>query len=476
MLGMAVVAHAADSLDTANGANAANAAQRARQRALEAPPVRSYPAPPDRVQRWIDRMDGARIRAHGWDIWQAVTSPSGEPSVPVWETWYSGHEIFEIGPSARHQRAGIHDIEVSRQVHQAAGFGRVPRTPAEQPLGFNRYSPAVANFIWDRKLNDSATLDSINAAFDRNNTPVIARQLQTSAGPVDAKSFVIKPVFQFIDGQAPTAVPVWTGISPAASTNLDNPSAMTWRRCVVVDPTGQAKPGSTLSLPCNAEPAQPWPVVALSDFFWFRLTPAEADAYSAYAKASGDEVGQGNKTDPASVGAMVKAGNIALLMAMHVTGKEISNWTWQTFWWAVDPGNPISGFDRPKTIGKPWSHYNMGTAYYMVSPPDRPDGDPFISFNPYLETNLVGQVAGPGGTQIAWTGVHSNCMSCHRMAAWKAAAKPQPGAYGDSPAYQPDGLIDPADAALFGGYTKLDFLWSLTRAQPQPPVAVKKTP
>ncbi len=34
-----------------------------------------------------------------------------------------------------------------------------------------------------------------------------------------------------------------------------------------------------------------------------------------------------------------------------------------------------------------------------------------------------------------------------------------------TPGYRPGGLISPDDPEIFAGYTKLDFLWSLTRAR-----------
>lgn len=460
-------AAAAAPADAAGPGALAAAASAGVIQAVPAPPVRSYPSPPEQIQSWIDRLDAPRIRAHAWDVWASITSPSPYPGVPVWETWYSGHELFELGPAARTTRRHLRDFESARQVSRTAAM---PSSPAERPTAFNRYSASVAHYVWDQGLNNSNVLNRINDEFNRNRTPVAQRQLQTSAGLVDAASVVLKPVFQFVSGNAATAIPVWTGISPAATTNLDNPSAETWRRCVVLDPTREHPPGATMVMACNAEPPRALPLVSLRDFYAIRLTAAEAAAFSEFAAVSGDDIGKDNKTDRDSVLAMVKAGNLALLTAMHVTTKEINNWTWQTFWWALDPNDPVSGRDRPAFMPRPWSRYNMGTAYYMVSPPTRAEGDPLISFNPYLETNLVGTVPGPK-VPIKWTGVHSNCMSCHRMAAWQPAAKPVPGQYGDSPAYRPDGLIDPADPTLFDGYTKLDFLWSLTRAQPPLPQA-----
>ena len=44
---------------------------------VDAPPVRSYPATEAQVQGWIDAFDMPKIRAHGWDLWQSITSDSG---------------------------------------------------------------------------------------------------------------------------------------------------------------------------------------------------------------------------------------------------------------------------------------------------------------------------------------------------------------------------------------------------------------
>ena len=78
-------------------------------------------------------------------------------------------------------------------------------------------------------------------------------------------------------------------------------------------------------------------------------------------------------------------------------------------------------------------------------------GEPVVTFNPYLETNLFGVLKGDVSSRdsIHWYGVFSNCMSCHRMAAWEISN------------YVPNGNIDPADSILFSKNTKTDFLWSI---------------
>lgn len=52
-------------------------------------------------------------------------------------------------------------------------------------------------------------------------------------------------------------------------------------------------------------------------------------------------------------------------------------------------------------------------------------------------------------------GVQSNCMTCHQLAAWPNF----------STNYQANGSVSPDDPAIFTGNLKLDFLWSVTRAQ-----------
>lgn len=424
--------------------------------AYNPPPVRSYPSGSKTIYEWIGAMDEAKIRAHGWDIWESINTMSPD-SLPIWENWFSGYELF-YAPNSIVQRDAAKDFEFPSQFFHASVFqSAIPNSPNERATSFNRFSPSLANFINEQGYNTQARLTAINDSFNVAKTSPINRQIYTSKDTVDALSFALKPVFQFISGTEPTCIPYWAGVSAQTTTSFTNPSPGTWRQGVVVDPTGKLKPGTTHKMSCNGEAPQDWPVVSLKDFYAFKLTKAMSDSFSIFAATSGDDVGKNNQGDSSSIVDMVKEGNYALLMAMHVTGKEINVWTWQTFWWSPNPMDPVSGADRPKSIQSPWNNYNMNTAYYMVSPPGKlQGGTPLISFNPYLETNLIGTLSKQVGfrdSTITWYGVFSNCMSCHRMAAWGPST------------YIPNGNIDPADSVLFSNNTKTDFLWSIpTRA------------
>lgn len=446
------------------------------------PPVRTFPIRAESIHSWIRGGDTATIRQHAWDLWESITSPSPQDSaVPVWETWYAGHEIFEMDPSAtdlvRHPVR--YRFEFPRQARHAVPEGvRIPHDPAERWLSFNRYTRPTAQQIFKRQLWSWTRLKAINDSFNTNNTPVAEREVLVSAGKVDPQSIVLKPVFQFIDGTSNSCIPYWNGNTPATSSNNNNPVPITWKQFVVVDVTNQYGDLRETSDSVPGCPQGTWQIVKPSQFYAITITQEMADSASAFMEGSGDDIGSGDSTTQAALQEMIKAGNLALLVAMHVTGKEIVEWTWQTFWWSPAP-NDSMGYDRPTTIGAPWNNYQMNTAYQMVTPArSEAKGTPRIAFNPYLETSLCSDQQN-GCVNATWYGPTTNCMSCHRMAAWKdtvvtdTANKPQYSV--TAPPYVPAMFVNKASADTFGTFTKTDFLWSVvirTRAIPPYPPGV----
>ena len=430
--------------------------------ALPAPAVASFPAPAAQVQAWADTRDTAKIRAHAWDVWASITTTLEGSSTPIWETWYSGYELFEMDPSEG--RRLFPDFENPSQFFHS-GQAPIPTDGPERVTAFNRYSPSLAEAIWTRGLNRSATLEVINTTFDDLETPVIDRELITSQALVDASQIVLKPVFQIVDSSAPVAIPYWDGFTSDATTNQKNPEPHTWKQCIAIDPSGTLTPGETIEMECNGVLSL-LEVVPPESFYSIRLTKAQADDFSTFALGSTDDIGVNNDTSTQALAEVVKEGNLALLVAMHVTTKEIVNWTWQTFWWSPNPLDATHGADRPDWVEGPWRNYNMLTAYYMVEEFGNPDSAPLIAFNPYLETNLEGTFEPEDEAEVAWTGVTSNCMTCHRLAAWKKNEARDPTCFSFEknscgPKYRDNGFIDPASEYIFGGYTKVDFLWSL---------------
>ena len=176
-----------------------------------------------------------------------------------------------------------------------------------------------------------------------------------------------------------------------------------------MDPSGRHKPGDSVFLAINNEPPAWRKIVSMDLFYHVKITRDDSINFTQFGAANGDFIGVANDTSWQAVLMAVRPGNIGLLMAMHVTGKEIPNWTWQSFWWAMNPADSM-GKDRPKSIPAPWNHYDMTIVYSFT----HTNGSRIIAFNPYLETSLAGAIPnGPGNPKdsTAWTGVITHCMS-----------------------------------------------------------------
>ena len=59
-----------------------------------------YPASEQTLATYLAHGDVAAMRAHGWDVWAALTAPSSS-HVPVMLTWYQNSEIFGAGTIAQ---------------------------------------------------------------------------------------------------------------------------------------------------------------------------------------------------------------------------------------------------------------------------------------------------------------------------------------------------------------------------------------
>ncbi|NNF36578.1 MAG: hypothetical protein HKN68_20925, partial [Saprospiraceae bacterium] len=175
------------------------------------PPVRSYPSSMEEINEWIYTLDNEKIRAHAWDMWESITTPT-DVGLPVWETWYSGHEIFEL--DNQQERIIVRNFHFPTQFFHTSVLTDIPENPFERPTSFNRFTKSVADVIWDRGFNKKSVLTSINDAFNANGTAVVDRQIQTSIDTMDQLSIVLKPVFQFISKDSIVAIPYWAGVSP----------------------------------------------------------------------------------------------------------------------------------------------------------------------------------------------------------------------------------------------------------------------
>jgi hypothetical protein len=394
------------------------------------------------IQRWIDQNDTKAMIEHAWELWGGLTSLTSQEidgkKYPVFETWVDEFTVF---PPAKDLRAPIadatakaHPFTRARQLDRAgrarraaATAGAAPPVPPVSPLVVTvKYTKEIDDAVQQNHYTSTAVMNELNQSWDKSRPPTPLRD--RTVKPFPDQSIMIKPTYQVVSGTAATLLSYWTG--PADSTTPQTPSSSTWTNKMLV-------------LPPGVQPikVQGVPVVPIDQFYHFELNQQEADFINA--------LNQGT----------VHAGDYAILVAMHVSSREIDNWTWQTFWWSLEkPELPQPVRHR---VSAPFDHYDAAVGYSFTTGPDNPAGLNVVCFNPYLEAGFdTGTFVRPG--QL---GIESNCMSCHRAAAWPPA-QPQPQGIN----YVANGIIDPGDPGLFAGMTKTDFVWgfALDVAPPSP--------
>lgn len=367
-----------------------------------------FPVPAAVIEGWIASNNTAAMRQHAWDLWKGINAvtPQTQGS-PVWETWYSGPEIGDQNSgkcaassiallgATRSSGQPKHDFQIPEQFHHnrfarrsLAATGGAVTVPLEVTVKFNS---DYAHFVIDNQYCDSATLWKLQESWGTQ--PLVNRH--TKAFPNTAIG--LKPTFEFVNGpnhnNGITTVNYWKGdlsSGPSNSTNKAFPTPDTWTQCVVVNTgTGTVPSGLQCAVSDASKPISPSGTVSIDQFYHFQLSAAEATLACKNL---------GTPTNCA-----VQAGDFAILTAMHMSTKEDTNWTWQTFWWNYGSDFPYGA--PPADIPAPFNHYAMSEGYSMTVQ-NKPAGPNELAYNPYLETGLGPTVHG----------VNSNCMSCHMVA------------------------------------------------------------
>jgi hypothetical protein len=436
-----------------------------------------FPEPEATILTWVRMADGegqdaatafANIHTHGWGIWTALTAPSGQvdngENLRVFETWYTPQEIALVPgkpissafPAAEGQPgAAVRRMRAPLQNFVQFEHGLNPRdrttlrgvAESETVFGYVKFDPTAADHVQKQQLLSLTTLNQL----------VLGGAQQIPVFPPTA--LTLKSAFQVITSKSLVGgryyrLNVWSGPPPSAQ--AWGPDS--WPGVVWIDVKGGGSGNGLTDLLGSTDGGTrtdqtTYPVSALINH---RLTALEASQF--------------NQVQP-SAGA--SAGDYAILVAMHVAGREIARWTWQTFWWTPTPDDPKEPSSqaiaalRPAQLNGPARNYAMSLGYDMTSP-SQPNvggtnaGAAVYAYNPYLEArfgpaNLPDSVLGsdPNGQPSANnTGVNCNCMSCHIRANYN------PNNLATAPRYagaRYTGLDDPQ----FSGTLQVDLLWSL---------------
>ena len=401
-----------------------------------------YIEKPETIAEWARTFNDEKIAEHGWKVWAAITKDSGqgypakcgeetigEVRLPIWDTWVSEVQLFPLEPG---------DV-VFRPYHPITQSGM------SDVLSFNKYNMAFELYVKANKLNSAETLLKANNGLPE--TPISKRTIDEvlkMKAPVNG--IMLKPAYWAVKKGEASLLPYWKGpgLEINGTVNPRKPTERTWTQVVLVNDTG--RPAS--ELPREFEivvypdegprtiKVKPDKVTTVEDFYAVPLTNEDIE----YIKS-------GNIFQFGGVEVRdLECGDWALLVAMHVTTVEWKNWTWQTFWWTPNrETSPQPG------VNPPWTNYNMASAYYMVGPDDKPH----IAFNPHLEPPIVGA----NYMNQFDRGAESNCITCHRVAAFPTVnADPNPANFLLG-SYRAKGKVTEGDA-YFRNRLQTIFMWT----------------
>ncbi len=346
----------------------------------------TFPEAEKTILGWVSNDDQDAISSHAWGIWTALTSPSGQTyegqDLLVFETWDTPGDLLDqtSGVAEAVRRRNPRPLNRLRQFHRdpaaalgASGEGTV--------TGFVKYDPTAAEHIVQNKL---LSINQLNTYLANGDTEI-------PTFPNAAIS--VKPVFQtisqssLVDGRY-YMLANWPG-SPDPAIPFP-PSA--WKQCVWVDTQAQgAGPGTgKVDTVCNPNGASRTPetTYGVDRFIHFTLSTTQAMVLNAVHDAL-----------PGLRASRVTQGDIAILVGMHVTSREVTRWTWQTFWWSPDPDNPpvpsspAFAATRPAQLKGAPRNYAVALAYSMVNPPQpntggKNVGNSVYGFNPWLEAGF----------------------------------------------------------------------------------------
>lgn len=261
-------------------------------------------------------------------------------------------------------------------------------------------------------------------------------------------------------------MPAWPGtpqvVTPEITANGFPETS--WPGCVYIDTKNKgASTASSVDSDCTAGPGSS-NTYGLGDFVYYPVTSDNIAAFKVLV--SGQE--------------KLSVGDVIVLMAMHVTTREIDEWTWQTYFWTPNPANPplpssqAIANARPAQLTGAAAHYAMSIGYQMVTPNQpivggQSVGGPVVVYNPYLESDFnaatfgtppvnVGILA-PGSQTpyMATVGIQTNCMTCHGNASVNPS---NPNSNTNALPYLTNFYVSREDQS-FKGYLQLDFLWSI---------------
>lgn len=412
----------------------------------------NFPERSSEIYKWLDNQDTTMIVKHAWGLWAGLTEPTKEyyngQNLLVFETWMGVEELVNMS---------------TQGIIAQEGKTKYKRTPLSVPKQFlhgqllnNEIKSIDTNFLVLETVSYNPTAAYFltkNQLF--NKSKLMSYVILDGIGEIKQfpkKAIATKPTYYagVPNKNGLIRLPIWENPKiPKAYKYTE------WQKWVYVDINNRQKKDKKLIPVTSSKPTQSQIKAAtcnINDFINYKIDQIGAD----YLNSKQDITTEPDRK--------FVEGDYVILVAMHVSTKEIDNWTWQTFFWCPDPSNPPSPSSKfesslkPKELKGAASHYALSVAYAMVWP-NQPitggtdkNGRPIISFNPYLEGGFGPRVfSNKNNFRPNFIyGMQTNCMSCHALATMRGKNS-----------YITDQYVDMMDTSLFKNDVKLDFLWSI---------------
>ncbi|WP_299681019.1 hypothetical protein [uncultured Tenacibaculum sp.] len=404
--------------------------------------VDSYGYPTDSVtiNKWVADNDLRSMYKHSWDVWKHLTTSVGHNKLR-YQTWASPTQIInKLNNPTKNEKT---------------------ETLFEKPHQFSHHNPefvaddlSIVVTVGYNKASEKYAID--NKIFYLSSLKKMQTGPYSRIPDFPSDAINIKPVYKIITKDKVKddiyTMSAWNG----PKSYDDGYPQSKWKSCIHVNVKDKKNnPSGRLDYSCDSINANN--TFYLDDFIHFKISAKQAASYNQQIKNPDTQA---------------KEGDIALLVAMHVTTKEIKRWTWQTYWWSPTPLNPrnpssnaIASSKNGIQLEGAATHYAMAVAYSMITPSQpyingKNEGDPLIAFNPYLEAHFGrfgsdSYVMNNGNKIDTNLGVDSNCMSCHIVAAINIK-----GTTFNGPSYQGDMYTSYKDS-VFTNRLMLDFAWSI---------------
>ena len=449
-----------------------------------------YPTDSTTIVGWTNRSategdqgleTNTDIIDHAWALWQSLTEVTDQSlcdrPLRRFETWYTPQDVMiatDAGtplPTQLNSTGAIHTRVKLESFEEFHGANLRPQVGSV--VGKVKYNPVLARAARN------------NEYFNQNSMKERLRPGEITTLVLPAASVMLKPVYRILSDLLEVQedvyeIHIWGGKQDGGI-----PDSL-FSKKIYVD----------ISREQNYQ-LDGVDVYAVRHFIHHTLSAVEAHEYN-----------QNSHEGPERTYNPAKAGDVMLLMGMHVATRETPRWTWQSFYWTPTPDAPIFPSSPRMARGRaamngqltaPADHYALTVGYSMVAPagPEKLLSDPdftlagrssVYALNPYIEGTFSAEVF-PNQQQFYDStynyepyagidlktfympqninGITSSCIGCHSQATYLGRDKEGVGAAN----FIADQYV-PRDAPWFVGQLQTDFAWSLSGSYERVPKVV----